>query len=197
MTRMDRQILFSALGFMTVLLKEDAKRKDSATRAVSMSKLIEAFCEATLPELSAHQAMRDKTDVLDKWIDLLKEGIENKRETKLPDDPSTRRGVYERLIERHRAYASNEQIANAALYFLNQEVNHAKEANMMIVNVQGADDVFTPYESMATAIAEVLEEKGACAPDDLESRGFSSNDIKRQWPMAYALAKVELNWMES
>lgn len=197
MTRTDQQVLFAALGFLAVLVKGDNAKQDGASRAISMAKLIEAFCEASLPEIAATRAASDKADVLDKLIDLLKDNLNETHEARLPEDMGTLRGIYERLIQRHRTYADDSQIADAILYFLEEENTHTKEANMMIVRVQGENDIFAPCQRMATAIAEALKSKGSCTQSDVAAKGFSAEEIKRQWAMAFALAKVELNWMDA
>ena len=67
---------------------------------------------------------------------------------------------------------------------------------MMIVSVQGDEEVFAPCERMATDIVELLKTNGKCRPEDLEADGFSPDEIMRHWRMAYGLAKVELKWMD-
>ncbi|MDD5586879.1 MAG: hypothetical protein PHY92_07995 [Alphaproteobacteria bacterium] len=68
---------------------------------------------------------------------------------------------------------------------------------MMIVSVQGDEDVFAPCERMATAIVEILKSNGRCCPTDVEAEGFPYDEVRRNWRMAYGLAKVELRWMEA
>ncbi len=63
---------------------------------------------------------------------------------------------------------------------------------MMIVNLEGKENPFASCENLATAITEILKEKEDCTPLDLKAKGFSSNEIKRNWQIAYALAKVNL-----
>ncbi len=50
MSRNDRQILFTALGFLAVVLREDAPKEKQAMRARAMADLIETFCRTALPE---------------------------------------------------------------------------------------------------------------------------------------------------
>lgn len=196
MTRIDRQTFFSALGFLAVLMKDVNANKDGANRVIWAAKLIEAFCEASSPELAAERNAQNKDEVLDKLIEHIKGDIEQRGEARLPDDHGTLHGLYARLIQRHRAYATDDLIADATLFFLEEENRHAKEADMMIVKVQGKDNLFAPCREMATEIAKIMKEKGSCEPSDLQG-AFSAEDIKRRWAMAYALAKVELNWMDA
>jgi hypothetical protein len=67
----------------------------------------------------------------------------------------------------------------------------------MIVSVQGDEDAFAPCERMANAIVELLKSNGRCGPADVEANGFTSEEVKHNWRMAYGLAKVELRWMEA
>jgi hypothetical protein len=115
MMSIERKVFFSALGFLAVLIKGDSKREDNADRAVSLAKLIEAFCEETLPELPSEQGTV----------------------------------------------------------------------------------LFASCQKMAVVIAKILKEKGSCGPSDLLAAGFSEADVQQYWNMAYALAKVELNWTDA
>ena len=47
-------------------------------------------------------------------------------------------------------------------------------------------------DRMAAAIIAVSRTQGACLPQDLTDRGFTSDEISQCWPMAKALAAVEL-----
>ncbi|HBM90459.1 MAG TPA: hypothetical protein DD400_01065 [Rhodospirillaceae bacterium] len=62
---------------------------------------------------------------------------------------------------------------------------------------QGKNDPFGIGAEMAEEIAKILQEKGSCEPRELEAKGFSSKDVRRHWRMAYALAKVKLNWTDA
>ncbi len=46
--------------------------------------------------------------------------------------------------------------------------------------------------SMARTVAEYLRQRGGCRPDDLLNSGFSTDEVKRYWNMACALAEVRL-----
>jgi len=197
MTAINEKTFFTALGFLTLLVKGEETQIDGVARAGALGKLIESFCQSEKNHSTAAAQSNQNPEVFDKIIELLKDNLEHAHEAKLPNDLPTLQGVYERLIQRHRAYAHDDMIADAVLYFLEEENEHVKEANMMIIRVQGEDDIFTPCQGMATAIAEILKTKGACNPSDLEAKGFSPSEVKRHWSMAYALAKVELNWMDA
>ena len=55
------------------------------------------------------------------------------------------------------------------------------------------DQKFAPAAGMAGTILEIIQKHGRCTPCDLNEKGFTPDDIKRHWHMAYALARVELN----
>jgi hypothetical protein len=44
---------------------------------------------------------------------------------------------------------------------------------------------------MATVIARVIAERGHCRPRDLETKGFTREEIAETWALASALAAVE------
>lgn len=67
---------------------------------------------------------------------------------------------------------------------------------MIIACVKGSSNVFEDKERMATAIVEIIKEKGTFVAADLLDRGFTHEEVLRGWEMAYALAKVELGFME-
>jgi pantothenate kinase len=71
------------------------------------------------------------------------------------------------------------------------------EDDMLVVDIHGDDNKFALHGRMATAIVEIMKERGECAPRDLAAKGFTPDEIKRCWAMAKALAHVELNWMDS
>ena len=50
---------------------------------------------------------------------------------------------------------------------------------------------------MAAAIVAIIKEKDGCLPYDLAAKGFTYEEIDRHWPMAKALAYVELKIMDS
>lgn len=50
MSRTDRQLVFTALGFLAVIVREDVPHECQAMRALAIADLIEAFCRSSLPE---------------------------------------------------------------------------------------------------------------------------------------------------
>ncbi len=135
--------------------------------------------------------------LLDSLIERLKYNLESTHQAELPSDLGILHGLYERLIVRHRWYATEDLVADAVLFFLEEENTNKNEAHMEIVRVAGDEDIFAPCQKMATEIAQTLKDKGECKPSDLEAKGFPSHEVKQHWAMSYALAKVELNWMDA
>lgn len=74
-----------------------------------------------------------------------------------------------------------------------------REEDMQVVDLISTEPEgkFGPAERMATAIVEIYREQGGCLPQDLLTKGFTNDEIVRHWPMAHALAKIELNIMDS
>lgn len=59
------------------------------------------------------------------------------------------------------------------------------------------DRKFSAAERMATAIAKIIKGTGGCLPQDLNARGFTPDEVDRNWAMAKALADVMLDAKES
>jgi hypothetical protein len=73
------------------------------------------------------------------------------------------------------------------------------EEDMQVVDLVNTEPEgkFGTAERMATAIVELYREQGGCLPQDLLTKGFLNDEIVRHWAMANALAKIELNIMDS
>ena len=56
----------------------------------------------------------------------------------------------------------------------------------------GMDAKFAAAGRMATAIIQVIQQKGECLPQDLYGKGFSAQEVREHWHMANSLAEVEL-----
>ncbi len=50
MTRTDHRIIFTALGFLAVIMRNDLPQDKRALRAASIADLIEAFCLVEIPD---------------------------------------------------------------------------------------------------------------------------------------------------
>ncbi len=185
MQAIDKETFFAALGFLAVLIKGENARENSAARAEAMAALIEMFCRTARPEL------KDAVD-LDEIIESLKKRFDPRRLLGLASDPDLLHRLHARLQARQRAYAPDELIADEAAHLIEEEIKHAEEAEMKIVHIHGRKEIFAPYEALATAIADILKDKGSCAPGDLQNKGFAPEEIHQNWPLAYALANVDL-----
>jgi hypothetical protein len=67
---------------------------------------------------------------------------------------------------------------------------------MAIIDHPKKTSGYTPHDEMIEAIIEIIKIQGECCTDDLKLKGFSPEEILRHWAMSYALAKVQLNWMD-
>lgn len=75
----------------------------------------------------------------------------------------------------------------------------SQETTLRILDLCSKDNeepFFARYEKMTAAIVSLLQQKGECFPKDLEALGFLPDEIEEKWAMAYAFAKVELNWAD-
>lgn len=72
-----------------------------------------------------------------------------------------------------------------------------KSAPLLVVDLitTDRDKKFAPAGRMATAILEIIQKQGCCLPQDLNEKGFTSDEIVQHWHMAHSLANVELNLM--
>ncbi|MDD5586878.1 MAG: hypothetical protein PHY92_07990 [Alphaproteobacteria bacterium] len=129
MTRKDIQILFTALGFLAVVMKGENAKKDGAKQAKAMASLIEAFCRTTHPELFNNEINGDAAE-LDQMIEDMKE--DERHIGPLADLTANKNllhRIYDRLLQRHRAYASDEMIAGEVAHFLEEEINNKTGKN--------------------------------------------------------------------
>jgi hypothetical protein len=125
MTRSDIQILFTALGFLTVVMKGENTKRNGAKQAMAMASLIQAFCQTSHPDLFGDEA---KEAELDQLIEDMKD--EELHITQLADltgDKGLLYRVYDRLLQRHKDYATDEMIAGEVAHFLEEEISRKKE----------------------------------------------------------------------
>ena len=186
--------LCAALGFSVAFLTKEIGPKKRKSRAVEVSRLIEDFCYTARPEIFEAVATSENTGVIDRQIEGLKKNIIETGEAHLPHDVAVLHQLYERLSQRHKTYATEDHIANAALYFLDEEISKEKTPGN-VADDPGLDD-FLCHEMEAT-IVRIMRKKGECSPADLKTEGFAAGDVERLWKMAYALARVSLGWMDS
>lgn len=48
------------------------------------------------------------------------------------------------------------------------------------------------YQRLSLAIADTIRAKGSCCREDMANNGFSGDEIRSYWNIAYGLAHVEL-----
>lgn len=61
------------------------------------------------------------------------------------------------------------------------------------MHINLSDPVFSEvYQRMSRVIADIIRAKGSCCRSDMESSGFSGDEIRSCWAVAYGLAHVEL-----
>ena len=58
------------------------------------------------------------------------------------------------------------------------------------------DKRYEPAGRMATAIFEVTTATGGCLPQDLNERGFTPDEVAKDWHFAKSLAAVEMTLMK-
>jgi hypothetical protein len=67
MTANDHKILFTALGFLAVILR-DVPREKQALRATAIAGLIESFCMSVVPEAFGGQDAADESSMRDRMV---------------------------------------------------------------------------------------------------------------------------------
>jgi hypothetical protein len=69
-------------------------------------------------------------------------------------------------------------------------------AKRIVDLVSGANDQrYEPAGRLASAIIEIIQQKGGCLPQDLNERGFTPEEVAKHWHLAKSLAAVELKLM--
>lgn len=188
MIAIDLRILSIALGFTVVALCGDKlPKKEAAQRATNLAGLIEEFCltkgKAPIPT--------DMTGV-DKLIIRYKNELQATQKVELTTDHDLLLQLYDRMHQRHRSYATDNLLADAVEYLLQEEILYdsgfTKESPLNDEQILSKFDV---QSRMAEAIANITQEKGGCLPQDLNAKGFSPEEVTRYWAMASALAAVK------
>ena len=198
MTHIDRNLFFKALGFLTVVIAGKAEKKNALGKAELMSGLIEEYCREKLPEAFLPIEEKAPCWLLDLILRTMKKQHKEGCAVDLPEDQKLMDHLFQRLQERQFFYLTDGSQdpalqTQAFTHLLEQDNRHvASEAKMMVVTIEGDPNTFTPYHHLATAIAEKIEETGECLKEDMKKAGFSSEEIQKNWNMAYVLAQVEL-----
>ena len=75
MTAADQRVLFTALGFLAVILSDVPKEKQ-ALRATAIARLIKSFCMAAVPEAFGHDCAKDDASLRDRMVPVIAAIIE-------------------------------------------------------------------------------------------------------------------------
>ncbi len=122
MTRDDFRLLFTALGFLAVAMKGKKADGDKAKQVHAMAGLIEAFCRTAHPDMFLGEADEGAAE-LDAVIESLKEDkLLFGQMTGLMADRERLYRVYARLLQRFRAYAPDDMIADEVMHLLEEEI---------------------------------------------------------------------------
>lgn len=129
----ERRVLFTALGFMAVSMKDgNSEASDLAYRARAFAGLLEAFCRentqagAAMVDLDSTVSVASIDQIIEHHVRELRE----REETVLPEDRDTLLRLYDRL--QHRAVrreqaafyagAHDEMLAERVLTYLDAEI---------------------------------------------------------------------------
>jgi hypothetical protein len=136
MTRADHKTIFTALGFLAVVMN-DVPPDNQAMRATAIAKLIESFCKVSVPE--AFEGAETESSRATEVEGLLERYIAELRETgsaRLNYDRQTLLGMYEVLLiqkarhEHNAFYASgpDDAIGNRVLHLAEERIQREESA---------------------------------------------------------------------
>lgn len=137
MTRYDQRILYSAMGFLAVVLhdgegKDGHKSSHLADRAKFIAGLIEAFCKENVPAIGLMLDLDSDTSIeaTDQIIAHHVKELREKHETILPQEREGLLRLYDRLSQRHHRREQREiytdagidRLADLVLDYLDEEI---------------------------------------------------------------------------
>jgi hypothetical protein len=98
MTRTDHKVIFTALGFLAVILN-DVPRDKQALRASAIASLIEGFCKATIPEaFDAPTLDGTQPDSTERLLDTYMAELRDTGSARLSHGRDVLLGMYELLL---------------------------------------------------------------------------------------------------
>lgn len=199
MRRLDKKLLFKALGFLGVIATGKHEKKTANGKAELMSGHIEDYCREQLPEVFYSlegEYLKQNEWILDLMIRTLKKQHKEGLSVDLPTNQALMDRLFNRLQERQRIYLADREptLQVEAFYHLLEQENRnvACETKITVTTLEGDPNAFVPYAHMSSSIVTKIKENGECTKQDLEKEGFTSKEIKDNWNISYALAKFEL-----
>lgn len=137
MTRTDHKVLFTALGFMAVVL-QDVPLDKQALRATVVARLIESFCVTALPDAFEFINLGDAGHAVEinPLIERYKADFVNEESASLSFDRETLLKMYDQLLLRQAhlknrefyASCSDDLIANRIRQMVEEEINHEERS---------------------------------------------------------------------
>jgi hypothetical protein len=136
MTRTDRKVIFTALGFLAVIL-DNVPRERQALRATALADLIEGFCVTTMPEAFMSEAPEaSRTAETEQLLELYIAELRETGSAQMAFDRPTLFGMYELLLiqkTRHEqsaffASAHDEVIANRILQLVEERLQREQQS---------------------------------------------------------------------
>ena len=136
MTRTDYKVIFTALGFLAVIL-DNVPREKQALRATTLAQLIEAFCATSVPDAFMSEALEGaRTTETEKLLELYIAELRDTGSAQLSHDRQTLLGMYDLLLiqktrlEQNAFFASghDEVIANAILQLAEERIQREQHS---------------------------------------------------------------------
>jgi hypothetical protein len=132
MMRIDQKTFFTALAFLAVVQKgKDAGENETAEQIRQLANLIEAFCADNVVSILAVRSEDTDAAAIDLAIERHIQELQQKQETRLPEDRETLIKFYDRLYQRKArrvqrdfyANATEAKLADLVLRYLDEEID--------------------------------------------------------------------------
>jgi hypothetical protein len=113
MTRIDHKIIFTALGFLAVIL-DNVPHDKQALRATTLAKLIEAFCVASLPDAFVSESLdTSRAAEIESLVELYIAALRDAGSSQLDYDRPTLLGMFDFLLIQKTRHEQKEVFASA------------------------------------------------------------------------------------
>lgn len=135
MTRTDQKILFTALAFLAVMIKDEKKtRMDETTKVRQFASCIETFCFETVGDAMLLPPLEAGTVQIDQLIERHIQELKRKENTNLSENREILIKLYDRLQQRKAqrlqrdfyVSATEEKLADLVLRLLDEEIEDAE-----------------------------------------------------------------------